>query len=167
MARSHARLLCQVWADGDWLERTCEAQRLYMLLVSQPDISYAGVLPYRPRRWATLAKDGSHAKIRRAHNELEAHGFIATDQSTEETAVRTFIRHDGVLKVPNVSRAMVKAYRHILSPHLRDTVLNEIARLWQLRPDDDSTRGWAVVMASIHDGGMREDVEAALARGDQ
>lgn len=167
MARSHARLLCQVWADGDWLERTSEAQRLYMLLVSQPDISYAGVLPYRPRRWATLAKDGNLARIRRGLSELEAHGFIATDLSTEETAVRTFIRHDGVLKVPNVSRAMVKAYRHILSPHLRDVVLNEIARLWKTRPEGDSTRGWPVVMASIHDGGMREDIEAILQRGDE
>lgn len=167
MARDHARLRCAIWTDDDFLERTGDAQRLYMLLMSQQDITYAGVLPYRPRRWARLAKDSNLTKIRRSLGELGDHGFIALDHDTEETAVRTFIHHDGVLKVPNISRAMVKAYRHILSDHLRDVVLNEVARLWENRPEGDGAKGWPIVMAPIRDGGMREDVEAALQRGDR
>lgn len=167
MARDFARLLCSVWSDSDWIERTGEAQRVYMLLVSQPDLTYAGVLPLRPRRWAQLAKDSSLAKMRRALAELEAHGFLVADTSTEEMAVRTFIRHDNVLKVPNVARAMVKAYRQILSPHLQDVVLGEIARMYENRPNGEEAKGWSVVMRPASQGGMREDVESALERWDR
>lgn len=167
MARDFARLLCSVWGDPDWLDRTGEAQRLYMVLVSQPDLTYAGVLPYRPRRWAQLAKDSSLTKVRRAMAELEHHGFTVTDKATEETVVRTFIRHDQVLKVPNVTRAMVRAYWQILSPHLRDVVVGEVARMWQARPDGDETRGWDVVMSPVSQGGLRESVEATLSGRDR
>lgn len=167
MARDHARLLCAVWGDKDWIDRTGEAQRLYMLLISQADISYAGVLPYRPRRWARLAKDTSLAKIRRAHSELEHHGYVVTDLSTEETAVRTFIHHDKVLRVPNVARAMVKAYRQILSPHLQDVLLSELARLHRSSTDSAENKGWEIVMLPAASGGMREDVEAALSGRDR
>lgn len=160
MARDHARLMCSVWTDGDFLSRTSEAQRLYMLLMSQADITYAGVVPYRPRRWARLSKDGSITKIRRAHAELEHHGYIVTDTATEETVVRTFICHDRVLKVPNVARAMVKAYRQILSAHLRDVVLHEVVRIRANEPDEYPPASWSMVLAPAREGGMGEDIEA-------
>lgn len=165
MARDFARLLCSVWGDRDWTDRSSDAQRLYMLLISQSDITYAGTVPYRPRRWARLSKDSSITKVRRAYTELEHHGFIVTDEATEETLIRTFICHDKVLKIPNVARAMVKAYQQILSAHLRDVVLHEVARIHRNQADDYPAASWSVVLAPAHDGGMGEDVEAVSDRG--
>jgi hypothetical protein len=165
MARDYARMLCSAWADADWTGLSVEAQRFYMMVLSQADISYAGVLAYRPRRWATLAKDSTLPRIRRAIAELEAAGYLVVDKATEEMLVRTFVKHDSILKVPNVARAMVKAYRNILSPHLRDVVLGELARLYLALPETDKPKGWTVVLADRNDGGMAEDIDEALARG--
>jgi hypothetical protein len=162
MARDHARLLCSVWGDADWTTRSSEAQRLYMLLVSQPDITYAGVVPYLPRRWASLSKDSSVTRVRRSLAELSQAAYVVVDESTEELLIRSFIRHDGVLKVPNVARAMVKAYRATLSPVLRDVVVGEVARLWERDAGPDQMKGWDTVMKPSRAGGMREDIEASL-----
>jgi hypothetical protein len=172
MARDYAKLLCSAWTeDEDWRSRTGEAQRLYLLALSQPDVSYAGIVPYRPRRWATMSKDASMTKVRRGLAELEANGYVVVDADTEELLIRSFIRHDNPLKVPNMARAMVSAIRAILSYHLRDVVLSEIARLHDSTPppgSDDRPKGWdAVVLRPRAEGGLLEDLEATLRRRDQ
>lgn len=171
MARDYAKLLCSVWADLDWKDRTSEAQRLYLLVLSQPDVTYAGVVPYRPRRWATMSKDSSLTKVRRALSELEASGYLVVDDATEEVLIRSFIRHDNPLKVPNVARSMVKAYRTILSEHLRDCILGELARMFEMAapPGDDAReKGWeAVVLKPCSEGGMYEDLLGALSGRDE
>lgn len=167
MARDYAKLLCSAWtADPDWSGRSSEAQRLYLLTLSQPDVSYAGVVPYRPRRWATMSKDSSLTKVRRSLTELEAHGYVVIDADTQELLIRSFIRHDNPLKVPNMARAMVNAFHAILSHHLRDVVLGELARLHEATPPpghDDRPRGWdAVVLQPRAQGGLLEDLEETL-----
>jgi hypothetical protein len=166
MARDFAKVLCSVWSDPEWKGRSSEAQRLYLLALSQPDVTYAGIVPYRPRRWASMSKDSTLPKIRRAVAELEANGYVVVDPHTEEMLIRSFIRHDNPLKVPNVTRAMVKAFRTILSEHLRDVVLGEIARLHQDTPPPGSNgreKGWdEILLQPQARGGMLEDIEGTL-----
>jgi hypothetical protein len=163
MAREHARLLTAVWFDEDWRNLGAEAQRVYMLAISQQDMTYAGVVPYRAKRWAELAKKTTAAGIRRAVSELESAAYVVTDEATEELLVRTFIRHDRVLAVPNVARAMVRAFRTIASHHLRDTVLAELARDYLAGDDETRDKGWTVLFLPAQKGGMREHLEAAIA----
>lgn len=165
MARDHARLKTAIWFDEDWRHLSPEAQRVYMLALSQADMTYAGVVPWRPRRWAELAKKTTAAGIKRAVAELEAAGYVVTDEQSEELLVRTFIRHDRVLGVPNVTRSMVRAYRSIVSHHLRDCVLAELARDYLATTGDPENRdkGWSVLLSSAADGGMREDLDVAIA----
>lgn len=163
MARDHARLKTAIWFDEDWRNLSPDAQRVYMLAISQQDMTYAGVVPWRPRRWAELAKKTTTAAIRRAVTELEAAGYVVTDDATEELLIRTFIRHDRVLGVPNVARSMVRAYRSIVSHHLRDCVLAELARDYLATDPETRDKGWAVLYQPAAAGGMREDLDAAIA----
>ena len=97
MARDHGRVLVQIWSDPEWIQLTEAAQRAYILALSQPDLSYAGVLATRYKRWSGFAANSSVTKIRRAVRELEDAGFVMVDDDTEEMWIRTFVKHDGIL----------------------------------------------------------------------
>ncbi len=162
MAREYARLKTVIWSDKDWTDLSPAAQRVYLLALSQADMSYAGVVSYLPRRWAALSAKTTVPAIRRAVTELETAGYVVVNEDTQELLVRTFIRHDRVLAVPNVARAMVTAWRAILSAHLRDVVLAELARTYLTEAEEDRDKGWAVLMRPESAGGMREHLDAAL-----
>lgn len=129
MARDHARLLVSTWGDSDFKALSSNAQRLYWLIVSQHDLSPAGVLTYAPARWATFSADSTKASISRAVRELVERRYLMLDESTEEIWVRSHIRHDGGMKVPNVAVGIARAYARIVSPAIREGFLSEIRRL--------------------------------------
>ena len=60
MARDYAKLLTRIWADSDFKQLTGTAQRLYFQLISQPDMSMAGVV--------TLAENAGHSKCQTRPN---------------------------------------------------------------------------------------------------
>ena len=64
MARSYAKLLTSIWRNDDYLRLGAAAQRMYVLLLSQPDLSPVGVLTVAERRLADLAPDTTVATIR-------------------------------------------------------------------------------------------------------
>lgn len=141
MARDHARIRTAIWADEDFKALRSSEQRLFFLALSQPLVTQAGVVPYQPRRWATLAADTSQDDIAADTAALTAARFVIVDEDTEEFMFRTFVRHDGVMAIPNVARAMVKAYRTVLSPLLRVSFLHELRAL---READPGLKGWDV-----------------------
>ena len=55
MPRTEARIFTSIWGDPDFLALPGSAQRLYMFLLSQRDLTYCGVMPFRPSRWAGKA----------------------------------------------------------------------------------------------------------------
>lgn len=40
MARTHGRIMAAIWNDGDFIAMRGSAQRMFMFLLSQPDLSY-------------------------------------------------------------------------------------------------------------------------------
>lgn len=122
MARSHARLLTSIWRDSDFLALSASAQRAYMLVMSQPNLSYCGVISYTPKRWAGCAKDTTVKDIRRGIDELVLARFLLLDEETEELWVRSFIKHDQVLKQPNVAIAARKDAEAVQSVPVRDAI---------------------------------------------
>src|SRR5699024_3338647 len=50
MARDHGRILTAIWSDDDFRRLTVGAQHLYLMLVTDPGLSYAGVTDWRPNR---------------------------------------------------------------------------------------------------------------------
>lgn len=117
MAR-HARILTSIWTS-DFCERTAGAQRLYLLAISQPTLSYAGVLPYTCKRWAGLAPDTRPGDIAKAVNELVNHSYLVVDGNTEEVWVKSYLRYEGVLWIPNTRRSMWREIGAVQSVPIR------------------------------------------------
>lgn len=164
MARDHGRIFVNIWSDPDWIRLTERAQRTYILALSQPDLSYAGVLATRYRRWSGFAADSSVTKIRRSVAELETAGFVMTDDATEEMWIRTFVRHDGILTFPNVTKAMVKGFWAIQSPTIRDAFISELLdEFRRTGTKNERPKGWDIVFADPDDGGMGDAMAAAVA----
>lgn len=126
MARSYAAVRLSMWTDDDFRGLSPEAQRVYILILSQPNLSYAGVVPYTARRWARMAAGTTVADIEKAVDELVAGRFVVVDEDTEELFVRTFVKHNGVLEQPQLRKAMEKAYHEIQSPLLKAALLREL-----------------------------------------
>lgn len=139
MARDHARLKLAIWRDTDFRERSIDAKFLYFSLLCAPKLSWCGSLDYSPKQLATLDASYNATKVRRIVKELVAHRYVLVDDKTDEIAIRSFIRHDGVLNSPNVAKAMGKALSSLLSPQIRDGLLTELARLHDEIPD---ANGW-------------------------
>ena len=129
MARTHGRVYATIWNDGDFLALDIGPQRLYLFLLSQPDLSHAGLVPLRARRWAKKVNNGDTATILKHLAALEEARFVVTDDDTEEVLVRTFVRGDGVYKQPKVMLRMREDARQIESPRLRAAFRAELDRL--------------------------------------
>lgn len=128
MARDHARILLTVWDDEDFTALTAHQQWTYWALCISPDLSYCGIVPNLPKRLAQLASDQDPRKIAKAIEALHEHRFVIPDYDTDELLIRSHIRHDGIIKRPNIIRAMNKAFAKVHSPILRDVITSEVAR---------------------------------------
>ena len=124
MARSHARIYTAIWKDDDFLALSPEAQRFFFLVLSQPGVSFCGVLALTIRRWATLAKGSTIKSVTKAVEELQDARFVVVDWDTEELWIRSFVRWDGVLTGgPKVLTRMWGDFDLIASPALRTLFL--------------------------------------------
>ncbi len=130
MARSHGRILASIWAPGsDFLLLDSDAQRQFMFLLSQPDLSHAGLIPLRARRWAQSAADLTTDCVQTALKKLEAARFVVIDEDTEELLIRTYVRGDGVYKQPKVMIRMAEDAAVMASPRLRAAFVAEMRRI--------------------------------------
>ena len=148
MARSHGKILASAWRDDDWLKLSANAQRVYMLLLSQPKLSLCGSLDMAEKRWARLARDTSVENINAGLLELSNAGFILADGITEELAIRTFVKHDistGRMN-SNLAKGFWRAWEGIESDVLREQILAEIpSDLWDKLADhahEDAVAMW-------------------------
>lgn len=128
MAREYARFRLSIWDDPDFLDLSRDAQHLYMMLVSDRTLSYAGVADWRPRRLTQRASDLTIDMIMTAAAELEERRFVLFDPDTEEALVRSFIRGDEVLRNPKLALSAIKAYGATASRVLRALIVNELHR---------------------------------------
>lgn len=141
MARDHARMLVSRWGDEDWKCLPASAQRVYDLALSQPGMSWAGVVPYQPGRWSNLASDTTVTAIKRAVTVLVERRFVVVDAATEELFIRSFVKNDNVLRFPNVAVNMARSYAQIASPVIRKAFLVELRRLAD-NPETRDLKGW-------------------------
>lgn len=129
MARTHGRIMAAIWNDGDFIALRGSAQRMFMFLLSQPDLSHAGLLPMRVNRWAKKAEDLTPKAVRDELTYLAQRDYVVVDEDTEEVLIRTMVRNDGVYKQPKVMIRMREDARQIESPLLRAAFRQELDRL--------------------------------------
>lgn len=139
MARDHARVSLSVWADDDWRDLSPAAQHLYFVLLTQPSLSYAGVADWRPARLRALASPWHREHFDQAAAELARNLYVVVDEDTEEVLIRSFVRHDGLMKQRNMAVSMVRAYEAIASKGIRGVFVHELARLRESEPE---LSGW-------------------------
>ena len=139
MARDRANVFTNIWADSDWRALSESAQRLYLLLLTHPTLTYAGVADWRTNRLSMMSADGSVEKLEAAAAELEDRKFIVVDEGTEEVLIRSFVKHDGLLKSPNLAAALAREYANVYSPRLREVVAFEVQKLHRREPE---LKGW-------------------------
>src|SRR5690554_2355669 len=134
MARSHGKVLAAIWRDDDWLKLTANAQRIYILLLSQPKVTLCGSLDLAEKRWARMASDTSVSDINAALLELSDASFIVADGITEELAIRSFAKHDlntGRMNL-NLAKGFWRAWEGLESEALRFFIMTEIPDdLWE------------------------------------
>lgn len=128
MPRTHARILCSIWRDDEFVALSPAEQRMYLLLLSQPDLSLCGALVWRPKRWARLAPGETVASVETAIQGLSERGYVMVDDEHDELWIRSFIRYDGLLKQPNMVKAMWSAFDQLMSKPIREAFQKEFEK---------------------------------------
>ena len=139
MARDHGRIRIDIWADEDWRDLPSPAQWLYMHLLTSPSLNFCGVTDWRPSRIAAMAAELAADDVEYAAAWLEAGEFLIVDRNTEEALIRSWVKHDGLVSSPNMTKAMAKAHAGIGSSILRAVVVDQLERLRQAQP---GLSGW-------------------------
>lgn len=142
MTREYARRLVSTWLDKDFCALDIAHQGLYDALSASPDLSRCGVMPWMPDRIAKCAAGLTGPKVVRMVSYLVDNDYLRLDKDFGELMVRSYVRHDNVLGVPNVSKSMARAYKQILSPVIKENFVRELARLWV---ENRALPGWPSV----------------------
>jgi hypothetical protein len=129
VTRSYGKVYQRIWADPAWRALDVDAQHLYVLLISQPSLNLAGVLPIQLRRWAACVNGWKPDQVEEALSRLADTGFVVMDWETEECLVRSFIRNDEAFKIPGALKALLEGAQATQSPDLRRSLCNELGRL--------------------------------------
>ncbi len=140
MARGHGRILTSIWEDADFLKLDEREQRFYLFLISQPNLNHAGLLPLTLRRWSRKANGLTSADVEKRLQSLDEAQFIVVDDDTEELLIRSFVRNDGVWRMPKVMGAMVSGALEISSRRLQEALLAEMDRVPLDELSDEPTK---------------------------
>jgi hypothetical protein len=142
MARDYARIMTSIWRNKEFRALSEQQQRAYLFLVTQPDISAAGVLPLRMRRWAEMSSTSSPDGLAQLFKELESGRFIAVDWDAEELLIRSFIRWDGGFNNPKRRPVIIRAAEEVDSEMIARHIATEFKRCGiGVEPPPDSPSG--------------------------
>ncbi|WP_159067402.1 hypothetical protein [Gordonia iterans] len=134
-----------IWGDDDFLDLTIDEQMLFMRLWTSPGLTYCGAGDWHPGRLAQSATDWTRERIERAAAGLSRGRFLIIDTDTDEFLLRSWIRHDGLWKTPNMAVSMANARADLASRTLRAVVVHEVRRLRDEHPEVNSWKRTAVV----------------------
>jgi hypothetical protein len=141
MARGHSRILTSIWRDAEFIALTQEEQRLYLFLVSQPQLTNAGLLPMTFARWANAARGAVEGDLRCGVDSLEARGFVVPDHAEDELYVCGYFRHAGVGNQPRVVAGAYDAITRSPSFLLRAVASSELSEVVAGAPPVQGPRG--------------------------
>ena len=106
--RDFAQIKLSIWNDDSFLDLSNNAQLLYFVLISHPTMNRAGVGTWHAGRLSGLCSSWSRPVVESAARELVDGLFIVIDEDTDEFLVRTFVRHDGLMKQRNLATTMAR-----------------------------------------------------------
>lgn len=136
--KDHARVNLDIWNDDAWLDLTPPAQHLYLVLWTSAGLSYCGAGEWKPGKIAQRARGWSGGDVESAGAELSRELFIIIDVDTEEFLLRSWVKHDGLWRTPNMAVSMANARADLASRTLRGVVVHEVAKIRKAHPDSSS-----------------------------
>ena len=125
----YVKLHRSIWNDPDFIALSPLAQRLYLLLMSQPDISHVGIVPLMPARWARLSPETNAGQMLDLLDELSATNFVLYDEETGEVLVRSYAVYDEANKLRNGPKSLVNAHGRVYSARLRNVIMGVLSTL--------------------------------------
>lgn len=135
MARDRANIRTDMIGDDHYRELTRDEQWLYKLLLIHPTLTYAGVAEWRPGRLAATAAETTADDVRRIGAGLQAKYFVFIDEDTEEVFIRSFVKHDGLMKQYRLPVSMANDYAGIASQPIREFFIFELQKYQAKEPD--------------------------------
>ena len=135
MARAYASVYLTIWNDPDFRDVSLTAQWLYFTMLTYPTLNSCGVMEWREAKLVRMTQGLTVQELREAAWELGQRRLIAVDPDTEEALVRSFVRHDGGLKSPNMAKGIVREHGAIASQKLMALVSQEVRRAVEEHPD--------------------------------
>lgn len=142
MAREYAQVKLSIWQDEDWRSLSPQAQHLYLVLLTHPSLTNAGVGDWRTNRLAALAGGWTPQDVEKAGAELAARLYVVIDLDTEEYLIRSFHRNDTLLRMPNMAIGAARDAAGVASAGIRGVLVHELRRLKKDRPE---MKGWRAV----------------------
>lgn len=139
MPSDHARIRRDIWADTDWRRLSAGEQWLYLHLLSSPTLSLCGVADWRPARIAKMAAGTSADDVVTFSAGLIDKEFVLPDFEAEEIAIRSWVKHDGLMRSPNVAKALRSAWDATASEPIRGLIVGQLRRLYD---NDPTLAGW-------------------------
>lgn len=137
--RDFAQIKLSIWNDDAFLDLSNNAQLLYFVLISHPTMNRAGVGTWHAGRLAGMCASWTRQDVERAACELIDGRFIVIDEDTDEFLVRTFVRHDGLMKQRNLATTMAREFAAVGSRAIKGVVVWELQRLHEEHPE---FKGW-------------------------
>lgn len=86
------RIPVAIWRDNDFTALTAGAQRMFLCVLTQPELDRTATLPLRPPRWARMAQGLAVDAVLDALGELETAGFIEIDEELQDVRLLRYIR---------------------------------------------------------------------------
>lgn len=151
MPRDHTRINLDIWGDDDWLDLPVDAQLLYLTLYTSPGRTYCGAHEWHVGKFCQRAQDWTPERVVAAAEVLSERLFLVIDDGTGECLLRSWIKHDGLWRTPNMAVTVANARAELASRTLRGVVVHEVRKLRE--NDENASSSWS-----------REQVAAMLAQ---
>lgn len=133
MPREFAKTWFSMFTDEDFVSQPNFDKLLYVALLAQPSLNYAGVLPLNFKRLAKAMREGvqdvAELVIKGALNRLEERRYVFTDPETGEVLIRSLMRRDEVWRQPFVFVSALHSVAAVESPKLAAVLLEELERI--------------------------------------
>lgn len=129
MSRQYGTVATGIWDDEDFQELSEQAQRVYLMLITQVGLTPAGTIPITLRRWTKYSKRSTPEGLSEALEELSSAHFVVLDWDREELLVRSFVRWDHGYKNTKRLAAIRSAAAAVRSKLLAGVLAHELNRL--------------------------------------
>lgn len=134
--RDHERTGLDLWGEDSFLDLTPPAQHLFFVLKTNPQLSYCGAGEWHPGRIAARSRGWTADEVVLAAVEL-THSpdiYLIVDEDCEEYLLRSWIKHDGLWKQPNMTVSMANDRAALASRTLRGIVVHEVRKIAAANP---------------------------------